>query len=214
MTTYTQLQANLQNWMENPSDEYVAALPTIISMAEAKIYRDLSTSAMVISVTDNLVTGVPSFSRPSDLIQPKHFKIRLASGRWKILQLKSQEYLIEYAPDDTDTGEPVYYAVENNTIYRVAPAPDADYEYEFEYVRYLTPLSASNEENWLSTVGYDCLFAACVIESAKFVLDDRQASILGMWQPAYDTAIMSLNAVDRRSERDDFRVPNRTIRNE
>lgn len=200
--------------MENPSQEFADALPTIISMAESRCYRDIKVVDMNLTVSGSVTASTPTLPRPSDLLQPRNLRMREpGSTRWYQLQMKTLEYLQEFAPDDTVEGFPVYYAFNTEDVYTIAPNPDLNYEYEFKYKRYPTPLGPSNESNWLSTTGYDALFAACMVESSKFVMDDRKDSIMNMWEPTYQQAVSSLNANDAMSERDQFQVPGQSIRN-
>lgn len=200
--------------MENPSAEYLSALPSIITMAESRCYREIKVVDMNHTATGALVASTPSVPRPSDLLQPRNIKIREpGTTRWYQLQMKTLEYLQEYAPDNSIEGFPVYYAFNDEEDYVIAPNPDLNYEYELKYKRRPTNLSTTNESNWLSTIGYDALFAACMVESSKFVMDDRKVSIQTMWEPAFKEAVSDLNSNDMMSERDSFRVPDTSVRN-
>lgn len=207
MADYNTLLADIPAYMENPTAELAAVLPTIVKTAQDRIYRDVNVQAMETVEASTLVANDPLLPRPADLIQPRYLRIILPSGRTKVLEIKQVEFLWEYWPDEAATGEPRYYAVEDGGSYRVCPTPDRGYPYRFGYKRRLPELSANDPENWLTQVAYDLLLAACLAEAGRFVLDDRQNSIVSLWEAKYDAMVKAVNAVDQRAERDDYRVP-------
>lgn len=205
MTTYNQLLSDISNYMENESAELTAAAPLIVTKAELRVARDLRVQAFETQASGTIMTGDPFFDRPTDLLAPRYMSVTV-SGERRVLQIKDLPYLFEYSPDDSLTGSPVYYAIYDEDTYRIAPVPDADYPYEFGYRRQLAALSTSNQTNYLTVNAYDALQAACLAEAARYVLDDRQASLINIWEGKYQTVVTALNALEQRAERDTYRV--------
>jgi hypothetical protein len=212
MATYDDLVADLTNYMEDVSAEFVAAIPSMIRMAEARIYREVNINEFDHRVSGTLAPGESSIPIPVDLIQPRNLTITLPAGRLKTLQMKQLEYLLVYNRDGVE-GIPNYYAIETPTQYFIAPSADVSYPYVLAYRRRQPALGPTNQQNFLTDVAYDLLLSACMVEAGKFVLDDRKNTIIAIWEDSYQKAVSSLTGVDLRSERDDFRVPTRSTDN-
>lgn len=60
---------------------------------------------------------------------------------------------------------------------RFAPAPDTTYTLDFSYWQTITPLSATTQSNWLLDAHSDLYLSGCVLEAAKYFLDDRRFEI-------------------------------------
>jgi len=212
MSSYDQLVADIKNWMEDESLEFESAIPSMISMAESRIFREVNINDFNYRINGTLSIGDSTIPIPADLIQPRNITITLPSGRKKVLQIKQLEYLYVFNRDNVQ-AEPKYYAIETASTYLIAPIANVSYPYTFAYRRRLPPLGPTNQNNFLTDVAYDLLFAACCIEAGKFILDDRKNSILSIWESAYASAVSSLMGVNSRSERDDVRVPTRSTEN-
>jgi hypothetical protein len=206
MSDYNSLLTDIPAWMENNSAELAAVVPQIIVSAQNRMFRDLDVQQLETFVNGTLTAGVQTFSRPSDLIQPRYARITTASGQLA-LQFKQLEYLFELWPTGAlTTSQPIYYGVYDSTEYLVAPTPDLNYPYQFGYKQRLPYLSVANPSNVLTDLWYDALLAACLAEAARFVLDDRQATLISIWENKYGFLVKGINDVDRRAERDDFRI--------
>lgn len=204
MSTYATLISDVQSWLTNTEAEFVAAIPTFIRMAEARLFRDIDVQALETTQAGTLSSGVATLAKPADLIAPRHMTITVAGAR-KVLRFKELEYLFEYWPTAAATAEPVYYAVDASD-YLIAPTPDQVYPYSLGYKRRLPALSATNPSNWLTTDAYDALLYATLCEAVRFLQDDRGA-LLPSFEERYAAAVAAINAVDQRASRDDYRTP-------
>lgn len=205
--SYAQLLTDIPNMIEDPTSELLGMLPTtIIPMAEFRMSRDLVVDLFDYVANNTLTIGSPFISRPADLIAQKYLYITLPTNAVKVLQFKELGYLLEYWPSTIDTGEPVYYSTQDATSYRIAPTPDLAYSYQFGYRRILAPLSPANQTNALTANYYDALLAACCAEAARYVIDDRQAGLINIWEGRYNQAVLGINNQQTQQERDDFRA--------
>lgn len=213
MGSYSTLLTDIPSWLENDSSELAAAIPTIIESAENRLYRDLLVQALETQINGTLSSGEHVIPRPSDLVSPRYLYIVTPTGV-RNLQFKALEYLFEYWPDFSQTGVPVYYAVDNANEYHISPTANQDYAYVFGYKRRLARLSPTNPTNWITENAYDAMLAACLADAGRFVLDDRQTSVIGIWENKYNSLVQAMNAVEQRAERDDFRIPYVNAENE
>lgn len=208
MPTYTTLQADIQDRIENDDAAFIAAIPTIISIAELRIYRDLEIIAFAGSVTGTITGGAFTVPRPSDMLRPKSLSIVSGtSGTSRVtLQYREQEFIFEYWPDATLTGIPKYYAEQDVSTFIVAPTPAVNTSYTLWYNKRDTALSAGGG-TWLLTYAYDALLAGCCAEAGRYVIDDRQAGLIAMYEAMYKGAVDALNGLDMRADRDGGSLP-------
>lgn len=201
--SYNQLLVDIPSYMQNDTTEFAAAVPGFIAAAEDKIYRDLTTQALETSTTGTFTAGNGVFTRPSDLSSPRSFYITVA-GEQVRLDFKRLEYILQYAPGSTQ-GVPRYYAVLNNTQYRVAPLPDGTYAWTLFYNRKLASLGPANQTNWVTDNAYDLILAGSLAQAARWTQDDRQASLVAFWDGQYKEIATNVNRVETRADRDSAR---------
>jgi len=206
VANYTDLLTAVPLLLENNTPEFASILSsTLVPLAEFRLARDLNVDLYDWFIQDTLTIGSPNFPRPSDLNAPRYMRI-LVSTDWRILQLVELEYILETYPSNTELDVPAYYAVQDATNYRVGPTPDLGYTYQFGYKRVLAPLSSTNQTNALTDNYYDALVAGTCCEGARYVIDDRQAGLIAMWEARYNQAVLGINAQQTQQERDDFRA--------
>ncbi len=212
MADYAQLLVDIPNYMMNDtlsqSGTYAATVTgSIIPSAEFRVSRDLRVAGYQTQATGTFTAGQFVFDRPADLVSLDVLLVTDPSGNQVPLQLKQIEYLYEYIANGAAPGQPKYYATKEAAKYAIAPLPAIDTDWELNYTRRLAPLSALNLTNWTTINAYDCLLAASLAEAARFVQDDRQNTLIQMWENKYDTLVKAINDAETRADRDDYRVP-------
>lgn len=173
--TYNELIAQLQVHLEEGSAEFISSLPVIVKLGESRLYTDLN-----FEVQDRIVTGALTENQFIQAIKSatwqgtRSFHIRNAggSGPRRFLQRRTYEYCQDYEPDETATGEPIYYAELTETQFFVVPAPDVAYATEVREIQTPESLSAANQNTWLGDNVGDLLIDTCLIESEQFIKSD------------------------------------------
>ena len=202
-TTYAQLKANIQDWMENDDTDFVAAIDaTIIPFAELKIYRDSDLEEFRKYATTTLTVSDKLLTKPTDIVIDRYLKIKNASTVYSDLRRKDTSFINEFAPDDSVEGLPRFYSDYNDAAFILAPVPDSTYTVELAYTYRPTGLSSGNTTTWLGDNAPDVLQWACMIEAAKYT--KQLPADLAMWKEEYNTAVTSLRremlSRGRRSE--------------
>ena len=189
MSTFSQLQTDIKNYMEDDGTEFSTSLTQFISNTELKLSRDLSTPEFKRKVSSAFSSSDPFLTMPTDLVTIEHLQVVNSNVR-TILQLKSDEFILEYWPNRTSTGVPKYYSYfDTSTIY-VAPTPSSNLSLEISYKRRLPALSDSNTSNFLTTDAYDALLYGCLIEASLFNRNDK---LVQYYTQLYQKAVADVN---------------------
>lgn len=200
---YAELVDNVQAWTENDATEFTTKIPTIINLAELRIYKDVDLT--IARKEANLaipVIGQSLLSAPVDLVVPRW--VRIVDGDY-ILQ-KDESFIREYIKTSATTGTPKYYATaESGSNFIFAPSfSSASIQVQVGYTYRPTALSASNTSTWLSLNAWDVLLFACMVEASNFM--KMEAQDLATWEARYAASAASLkNEEERRRRQDEYR---------
>lgn len=208
MGTYSSLLIDIPAYLENDDAELAAALPTIIQNAQDAMLRDLQVAELFGTVSGSLTTSSISVPRPSDLQSLRGMTILTSSGLVS-LNYRDRGWMEQFWPAQGQTATPIYYGVLDAGTLMVAPTPNSSLFYTLQYKKRLEYLSASNSSNWLSTNAYDTLLAACLVEGARFVIDDRANGLVTLWGQKYKEGIAALNGQQGPYDKDDFNAAKR-----
>ena len=213
------------NWGSATGDG-TGQINAIIRQAEERInyaiqianYNTKSTTGDL--VTDgNSVIVADSETAP---IAPLYFRIRKGSNGganvWSYLLLKDYNFLQEYAPVDSSTGIPKYYAFYNDAqlespsnaaTFSFSPIADGPFDYEILY--FFDPASlvtvdaaSSNKKTWLSTHATNALLYACLVEAYTFL--KGEADLMQLYDAKFKEALQTLVFVEQGNYRTGFRT--------
>lgn len=187
-TTYTELAANLQAWLEDDDAEFTGSIPEIIELGQMRLWRDLDLSIFASESTTPTVQSqatVPKPTADTELVSFSSLWYDNAGVRI-FLELRSVDFVRDYQVPST-TGTPVYYCELDDTNWELAPIPDAVYTINTRGTTRLDPLVATTQEtNWLSLHQSDLLFKACLAEAEGFLKSDDR---LPIWFEQYSAAL-------------------------
>ena len=203
ITSYNTLLSNVQAVVEDDGLEFADYIPTAIDLAEERLFKELDLPELEKKVTGILSINSPFISKPSDM-EFKHFLSITVNNVKKFLKKRPEDYITDYWPNSTLTGEPKYYADISRTQILVAPTPDSGYAYEAKYTGKPTKLSVTNQTNYYTDYCTDILYAAVMAEMAKFM---KAWSQIGAWENTYVVARDTWNIEMSRKRRDDLEVP-------
>lgn len=212
MSNYTNLIADIPNWLDNESDELSDVISRLITLATHRLSRDLQDhNALDTSTAATLTVSTPTLaSLPSDMKEARYLAITLGTGEQKFLEERLFEYIREYWPNSSSSGEPRYYALVNTSTAVLAPTPGSAYPYELGYRKRLAVLTSAASTNWLTDNAYDLLLAACCLEGAYYLAsvndDPKDASLIDKWRQRYGELLMDVRGERGRRRRDDYGV--------
>jgi len=187
---YSTLVQNIKDFMEDDGTEFSNEIDTFIDLTELKLSRELRIPAFRQRQTSALTQDDPFLTMPSDMDSLENLQVIPSAATRALLLLRSDEFLMEYWPDRTATGTPIYYSYfDDNTIY-VAPTPPSNMNVEISYRRRLPALSSSNTTNWLTDNASDALLYGSLVEACNF---NRNYTLQERYLALYTNAVSSVN---------------------
>jgi hypothetical protein len=187
ITTYSELKSAIANWLNR--DDLTAVIPDFISLAEARIARDVRHWKQEKRVTADMDERYENL--PNDWLEIK--QVQLSSGG-KILSISSSEMEDRRAASDAG-GKPRFMRLTADQI-ELYPTPDAAYEVTMQYYARIPALSDLEPDNWLLRDAPDVLLYASLMQSAPYLVDDARTQI---WAQLYQTAVDALNAENEKA---------------
>jgi hypothetical protein len=207
--TFASLQVDLRRYLERgftlADDPYVyEQLPRLINMAERRIARDLKIQGFIVAVTTPLSTGVSTYAKPNRWRETISMTTKSGNTVTPVFT-RSYEYCRSYWPDDTQTGQPQFYADYDYTHWLLVPTPNAAYDLEVLYYELPVLLDDSTQTNWLTDYAPNLLLYGALLEATPFLKNDER---IATWQQYYQSAANALNTEDLKKilDRDSVRT--------
>ena len=187
---YTQLVANIQNFLEDDSSELQTSIDEIIDQAEVMIFQRLpNLPCFRKTVTGSMVAGTADYTVPSARMIRQVSVI--SSNVASYLNHRVDSYIRDYWPNATTQGAPIMYSTKNagiaGTVVTFAPTPDATTStYQVDYIAPETGLSSSNANTWIGDNAENVLLAACLYEASAFL---KAGETLALYKTQFDEAV-------------------------
>ena len=189
--TYDSLVYTVTQYLERNDTATVNQIPTFITMCEFEIAQEIKTLGQLQVVTATMNVGNNVIAKPARWRKTVSFNLTNGTSRQPVY-LRKYEYLKAYAPDNTATGTPVYYADYNYDNWLVAPTPDQNYSFEVLFYERLQPLSSTNQTNWLTQNAPNAMLFGTLLQAMPFLKNDQRT----IFQQKYDLALQALKAED------------------
>lgn len=198
--TFDSLKTDIQRYLERGSSSATDPLvyeqiPKLINLAERRIARDIKIQGFQTVVTSAMQTNVCVMPKPDRWRET--ISINIGTGATndvrKTLYTRSYEYCRAYWPDQTQVGEPSFYADYDYRHWLFASTPDQDYPVEIVYYELPPLLDDDFQQNWLTNFAPNALLYGSLLEATPFLKNDERIPI---WQQFYQMAIESLNTED------------------
>ncbi len=185
--TYDSLVDDIQTYAERQNDAvFVAQIPRFIMYAENRLAAEVKTLGFQRYVSGTISEN--TLEKPSRWRETISLNITVGGSR-KFLKERSYDYCRYYSPDNTDTGEPEYFANYDYEHFFFAPTPDTSYSFELAYYERPEPLSETNQTNWTTQYAPQLLLYASLLEAAPFVKNPEQVQ---QWQGFYQQALAQI----------------------
>lgn len=208
--TFDSLQVDLRRYLERgftlADDPYVyEQLPRLINMAERRIARDLKIQGFIVAVNTTLSTGVATYQKPNRWRDTISMSFKDADDNMTPIFTRSYEYCRNYWQNETETGEPEFYADYDYTHWLIVPTPDANYDLEVLYYELPVLLDSTQQTNWLTEYAPNLLLYGALLEATPFLKNDERITT---WQNYYQSAANALNTEDLKkiTDRDAVRT--------
>ena len=186
---YTQLKANIENFLEDDSTELQASVDEIITQAEDMIFQRLpnlpcfrqTTSANLVAGTNDYVVTSARMIRQVSVI---------SSNILSYLDHRVDSYLRDYWPNLTTQGTPKFYSTKSantsGTTITIAPTPNAADTYQVDFIAPETGLSSNNANTWVGDNAENVLLSACLYEASAFL---KAGETLALYKTQFDEAV-------------------------
>jgi hypothetical protein len=188
--------------LERTDQATLDKIPTFIMLAESIISDELKILGQQQAVLSTLVVGTPVIPKPARWRKTTSMNITV-NGEKKPVLLRKYEYLRNYWPDPTQTGEPKYYADYNFNNWLIAPTPDVAYTFEVLYYEKVQPLDDTNQVNFWTENAPQAMLYGTLLQAMPFLKNDSRVQL---WQAMYDRAIQTLKlendtrTIDRQTQ--------------
>ena len=193
ISTYNQLGVAVARWVggSDASDStalgFPLAIADVITIAEARIFREARTKDTEASMTTTISSGVVAV--PSDYIALKFAYIDATPVQ--TLERRSAEWIYSNYSTRTASGMPKYIGRDaSNFIF--GPYPDSGYTVKGVYYKKLAALSTTAHA--LFTNNPDLYLFGCLAEAELIVGKDARVQV---WEAKYQKILADVNGVDR-----------------
>ena len=202
---YTNLVADIQNFMEDDSTEFQNSIPDIITQAEAMIFARLpSLPCYRQKQSANLVIGTAEYA-VADARMIRQVAVTKADGDVIYLKHRLDSYLRDYVPNATTQGTPFMYATKdadtNGITILLGPVPSATLAYEVDFVGLEPGLSTVVSNNWIGDNAEQVLLSACLYESSSFL---KAPDSVNLYKAQFDEAIALFQQEMQRNYRAEY----------
>jgi|TARA_R100001126_G_C4815404_1_gene143987 hypothetical protein len=186
---YTELLANIQNFLEDDSTELSNSIPTIITQAENLIFQRLPNLPCFRKVTTGTLS-VGTFEYTVATARMIRQVSVTSSSNVSFLNHKIDSYLRDFHPNSSTTGTPIMYSTKNSgtggIVITLAPTPSATLAYQVDFIAPETGLSSSNANSWVGTFAENVLLSAALYESSAFL---KAGETVKLYKDQFDEAI-------------------------
>ena len=201
---YSELVALLQDYTQNSSAEFVAAIPSIVQLAEDRIYQSVQFPALKKNATSNFTPSNKYLATPGDFLASYSIAVKSATGVYSYMLEKEVGFINEAFPNPSILGVPRFYALFDNSSFVVAPTPSGPLEVELHYF-YEPESIVTNGTSWLGDNVESVLFYGCLVEAYTYMKGDQDLTAL--YRARYDEAMGRLKVLGEGSDkRDNFRI--------
>ena len=129
---YAQLSIALQDYTQNYSSEFIAEIPTIVKIAEDRIYNSVQIPYLKKNSTSTFSASNKYLETPSDFLAVYSIAAIVDSNYHYLLE-REVGFMGEAFPNPNTSGIPRFYALFNDDTFLVAPMPDQSYQVELHY---------------------------------------------------------------------------------
>lgn len=209
---YNYYHNDIAQIMEADVDDplYNSMLPSAITFAENKIYRELDLISTVISDSSKtFTTGNRTLTLPTSphFVTTQQFNVITPAnaatpdqGTRNPLTPVTKEYLDCVWNSATGSGIPTQFAMLDDQTIIVGPWPDQAYPVEIRGTIQPAPLSPTNTTTFLTLYLYDLFQAASMMFMSAYQRDDAQGVGAQMWEGIYSKLSTSVGILEARKK--------------
>jgi hypothetical protein len=189
--TYDSLTSTVLQYLERSDAAVVEAIPTFITLCEFEIAQEIKTLGQLTIADATMTPSNPVLAKPARWRKTVSMSVKNGTSMQPVL-VRKFEYLKNYWPTVTQTGTPLFYADTDYEHWYLAPTPDQAYDFEVLYYERISPLSSTNQTNWLTQYAPNAMLYGTLLQAMPFLKNDSRA----IFQQKYTEAIQALKTED------------------
>ncbi len=174
---YGELKTLIEGYLHRT--DQTANLATFITLAQARVNRDLRVPEMESRATLTLASGDRFVTLPSDYRKMLNVQVAISGGRQLVLPMSLAQMDVEHSI--LGSGTPRNYSVLGDQL-ELQPAPGESLEIEIVYQYRLAAFSADADTNDILTDSPNIYVYAAMMEASPFVQADER---MPMWHEMY-----------------------------
>ena len=200
--TFAELKTAIQDFTENTETSFVTNLPVFIRAAEDRILGLVDLEYFRKNATGVMTTGDKFLNAPSDYLASFSLSIEVSNNKVFLLQ-KDVNFVQEYNPNGSTTGQPVYYALFDVDNFIIAPTPDASYSSELHYFYRPASLTAGGDSGttWISTNAPNTILYASLVEAYTYM--KGEPDVLTLYNNRFTESLQRLKDLAEARENSD-----------
>lgn len=193
ISTYSELQSAIADYLNRT--DLTSVIPTFISLAEAKLNRELRTRDMLVRST---ATSSNEFvAVPTDFLEDYSLELDMTNqgpqpplayiGPLEAKSLKANKI----------TGKVRYYTIIDGA-FEMLPAPQLAVDVILTYYAKIPSLSNTQTTNWLLTKSPDLYLYSSLLEAMPYLKDEQRIAV---WSTARGQVLEAMKEESERSMR-------------
>ena len=192
--SYDSLVADIINYCERDDAQFVATIPTIISLAENSIAAELKALLQLNVVETTLAQTQTVLNKPARWRKTISMKVN-----GEPILLRSQDYIAQMQAESPDS-QPLYYSDYDYSNWNFAPVPDQAYPVEIIYYSLVQPLDSVNQQNLFTATTPQLMLYGSMYHAMVYL---KALDKVGVWKGYYDNAMAAIKQEDatRRVDR-------------
>ncbi len=179
LANYSDLQASVGNYLHR--GDLTAIIPDFVTLAEAKINRELRIRAMENTATGTMAATV---ALPTGFVEMISLTVESGGVTWPLIYVTPSSI-------NTNSSSPVNYSIVGDNI--LFDSSGTGYTYNLTYYKKFDALSAG--VNWLITNAPDIYLYATLLEASPYIKDDARIST---WAQMLVDSVERLGKADKK----------------
>ena len=189
LDNYSDLQTAIATYAFRTGDQdFTAAVPAFIALAEARMNNVLRLREQIKSATIDMSSGTGAL--PADYLE--YIRVRRQGDPARVLEAVATTWGDSQYPNAAG-GDAAFFAIEGSTL---RPFPPATGDLDLEYYAKIPALSAAASTNWLLSKSPGVYLYGALLEAQPFILDDQRIATFGT---LYEQAVTDLRNADQRA---------------
>jgi len=188
---YSALRTTIASYLGRT--DLTTMIPTFITLAEARLQRELRTRQLLKSATATMAANDATVGLPADFLEMRDLYIQ-GNPRMPVTYLTPSAFTRDARADES--GLPHYYTVIGSELL-FAPIPDGQYVLEMLYYYKPVVLSDSNVSNAFLANYPDLLLYGSLAQAEPYLMNDAR---LATWASLYADTLNLIETSDEGSE--------------